>query len=139
MYRAAKILCLLFPILVLTVSCGGTDFKTLLKNVDTYHRDLVFERYEIAAKNIAPNARAGWLESLQSQHLRFAEIEVASYAPCESDEINKEEEYDPEQCAVIFSQVQWYVNGSPTVQSHRVRSVWQYHKKDSSWYIVEQN
>ena len=130
---------LLFLPIALVTACSGSDYKALLKDIDTYHRDLVFERYEIAAKNIAPNARAAWLESLQEQHLRFAEIEVSSYAPCESDEISKDENYDPEQCAVIFSQMQWYVNGSPTVQTRRVRSVWQYNLTDSSWYIIEQN
>ena len=120
-------------------ACSSADFKALLKDVDTYHRDLVFERYEIAAKNIAPNARAAWLESLQTQQLRFAEIEVASCAPCASDEIERNDDYDPEQCAVIFSQVQWYVNGSPTVNSRRVRTVWQFNRTDNSWYIIEQN
>lgn len=129
----------LFGALWLTACGSQNDFKTLIKNVESYNHDLLFERYEIAAKNIAPESRAQWLESIQSQHLHFAEIEIASTAPCESDEIIDDELYDPEKCAVIFSQVQWYVNGSPSVQNERIRSVWQYAREEKAWYIVDQH
>ena len=129
---------LLFSGLCLLTSCQSSklSMKALIKDVESYHHDLLFERYEIAAKNIAPESRASWLESMQSQKLHFAEIEIASYAPCASGEIVNKEEQD--RCAVIISQVEWYANGSPSVHSARVYSTWQYNKDAKRWLIVEQ-
>ena len=112
------------------------DLKTLIRNVESYHKDLLFERYEIAAKNIQPSSRAEWLNAIVSQNMHFAEIEIISTGPCDSFDVEKREEI--ENCAVIESNMQWYANGSPTVHAARVRSTWEYHK-DYGWVIVEQN
>ena len=129
----------LMVIAACAILCGcktKTDFKALIKDVESYHRDLIFERYEIAAKNITPKSRAAWLEAIQSQHLHFAEIEIMATSPCDVTEVVDKEE--KEKCAVIESQMQWFVNGSPSVQSGRVRTTWQYDSEEKAWFIVEQ-
>ena len=113
-----------------------SDLKSLIRNVENYHKDLLFERYEIAAKNIQPTSRMEWLTAIQSQHLRFAEIEIISTAECDPSEYTQDETI--ENCAVIESNMQWYSNGTPTVYSAHVRSMWQYFK-DVGWFIVEQS
>ena len=126
------LLLLIFP----ACQSHKSDLKSLIRDVESYHKDLLFERYEIAAKNIQPSSRAEWLNAIVSQNLRFAEIEIISTGPCDSAEIEKRE--DVENCAVIESNMQWYANGSPTVHAARVRSTWEYHE-DSGWIIVEQS
>ena len=130
-------LCILL-ILQIFASCQSqkSDLKSLIRNVESYHKDLLFERYEIAAKNIQPSSRVDWLNAIQAQHLRFAEIEIISTSQCDPSDVEDEEKV--ENCAVIESNMQWYSNGAPTVYSARVRSIWQYFKEDG-WYIVEQN
>lgn len=131
-------LILLFAALALLTSCQSskTSLKALIKDVENYNHDLLFERYEIAAKNIAPSSRAEWLESMQSQKLHFAEIEIVSTAPCVEEEVVDEQ--NPEKCAVIISQVEWYAPDSPSVHSARVYSTWQYNRNEKRWLIVEQ-
>ncbi len=134
--RAFLLLLLLFIIAFCSACSTKTDFKALVKNVESYHRDLIFERYEVAAKNITPKSRAAWLEAIQSQKLHFAEIEIMSTSPCDvTDVVDKDQK---EKCAVIESQMQWFVNGSPSVQSGRVRTTWQYDDEEKVWFIVEQ-
>lgn len=127
--------CLLCLITLAACQTKG-DFKELIKDVESYHRDLIFERYEIASKNITPKQRATWLEAMQSQNIHFAEIEIMSTSPCDITETVEDDNKD--MCAVIESQMQWFVNGSPSVQSKRVKSTWEYNKEEKSWFIVEQ-
>lgn len=135
--KSAYLLTALAALLVLgACQSQKSDLKSLVRNVESYHKDLLFERYEIAAKNIQPSSQVDWLNAIQSQHLRFAEIEIVSVGECDPGMIDNPEAV--ENCAVIESNMQWYSNGAPTVHSARVRSVWQYFK-DSGWYIVEQN
>ena len=135
--KSAYLLTALAALLVLgACQSQKSDLKSLVRTVESYHKDLLFERYEIAAKNIQPSSRSEWLNAIKSQHLRFAEIEIISTAQCDPGEIDNPETV--ENCAIIESNMQWYSNGAPTVYSARVRSMWQYFK-DSGWLIVEQN
>ena len=102
--------------------------KSLLRDVDSYHRDLLFARYEVAANRIVPSERGSWLASTKSLGLRFAEIEVVGTEPCS--------EYS-EECVIIHSQMQWYSGSSPTVNTGTVVSTWQFDKESKSWQIVE--
>lgn len=135
--RSLHFLCIPFLLLTFT-ACKSqqSDLKSLIRNVESYHKDLLFERYEIAARNIQPSSRAEWLNAIVSQNLRFAEIEIISTGPC--DPAGSEKRDDVENCAVIESNMQWYANGAPTVHAARVRSTWEY-RKDDGWVIVEQN
>ena len=56
-------------ILLSLVACQSrkADLKSLIRNVENYHKDLLFERYEIAAKNIQPSSRVEWLNAIKSQ------------------------------------------------------------------------
>lgn len=110
-----------------------TEFQSLIKDVEQYHRDLIFERYEIAARRIAPNSRASWLDGINSQKLRFAEIEVVSSSPCQHSDPDEDKG-----CFVIESQMQWYPGNSPSVYTGRVFSTWEYNKAEKGWLIVEQ-
>lgn len=133
--RTALFSCLILTTIFLATGCqtSKTGFQALLKDVEEYHRDLIFERYEIAARRIAPNGRAAWLEGMTSQNLRFAEIEVVSSSPC-----NATNSDDNEACFIIESQMQWYPGNAPTVYSGRVFSTWEYSKQEKGWIIVEQ-
>ena len=126
---------------LMTLCCCSTknNFKSLVKNVESYHHDLIFERYEVAAKNITPTQREAWLDAIQSQKLHFAEIEIKSTSPCEADR-SDEDGGEPEDgdCAVIESDMQWFVEGSPSVRSGRVRTTWQYDEDEGAWFIVAQ-
>lgn len=127
--------CLLMMTTICACQTKG-DFKSLIKDVESYHRDLIFERYEIAAKNITPKQRGAWLDAIQSQNLHFAEIEIMSTSPCDITEAVDKDEKD--KCAVIESYMQWFVKGSPSVQEGRVRTTWQYDEEEKVWFIVEQ-
>lgn len=134
---------ILFAVVACSIALSATacasrknNFKDLVKNVESYHKDLVFQRYEIAAKNITPIQRAAWLEAIKAQNMHFADIEIMSTMPCENmDVVDKEEK---ERCAVIISQVQWYSEGSPSVHSATVSTTWQFDEKEKDWRIVEQ-
>lgn len=110
-----------------------SGFQALIKDVEDYHKNLIFERYEIAAQRIAPNGRAAWLEGITSQSLRFAEIEIVSSNPCKHSDPDKKDG-----CFIIESHMQWYPSNSPTVYSGRVFSTWEYNDTEKNWIIVEQ-
>ena len=122
--------CFLAYLVIFVTSCNTPhgDLQSLLRDVDSYHRDLLFERYEIAAKKISPSERVGWLSAMKSSGLRFAEIEVMSTQPCS--------EYT-EECFIIDSQVMMYSGNSPTVSNAHVTTTWQFDKETKDWLIVE--
>jgi hypothetical protein len=109
----------------------------LIKNVEAYHRDLVFERYDIAAKNIKPAARTAWLDAILMQHIKFTEIEVLATEPCDSLEASDPEHKD--HCMVVYSDVQWFEQGMPSVHASRMATTWEYDRDEKAWFITEQN
>ena len=109
----------------------------LIKNVESYNRDLVFERYEIAAKNIKPSARAAWLDAILTQHIKFTEIEVLATEECDVADTSDPEHKD--HCMVVYSDVQWFEQGSPSVHSSRMATTWEYDRDEKAWFITEQN
>ena len=128
MVSAGMALLCLGAILMSSCNTPHGDMATLLRDIDSYHRDLLFERYEIAAKRITPSERMSWLSAMKSQELHFAEIELLGTQPCS--------EYT-EQCYIVDSQMQWYSGSSPSVNSSHVTSTWQFDTKTKSWQIVE--
>ena len=121
--------------LVLMTACntGKSDLKNLIRDVESYHRDLIFERYEIAAKYITPESRMPWLEAMRSQNLRFAEIEILSTEDCTKDE------KDAPLCMNILSQMQWYAGSSPVIKTTRIQAVWQFDAEEKAWHLIEQS
>ena len=114
------------------------DLASLVKDVEAYHRDLLFERYDVAAKRITPSQRMEWLQAIQSQHLSFAEIDIVATEACpETSETGDKEKTTPD-CTQILSQMQWYSGASPVVSTGRVLSTWQYDREAKAWFIVEQ-
>ena len=121
-------------LLVLFCACAESksSLKSLVRDVEAYHKDLIFERYEIAAKHIAPESRGDWLEALISQNLKFSEIEIVSSQDC------TKSTPDAPTCICIISRVQWYANASPVVKTNRLHTVWQFDEDQKSWFLVEQ-
>lgn len=147
--------------LVLTVSlisCNPAKpkVKSPVDDVEAYHRDLIFERYDVAAKRIAPASRFEWLNALRSQGIRFAEIQIQSTEECTdeptssnntatssaldvADTKSTDERQEPTPCVRIFSIVQWYSNAAPTLKTSHVTTTWNYDYETKTWNIVEQN
>lgn len=121
-------------LLVFLCACADSksSLKSLFKDVEAYHKDLIFERYEIAAKRISPESRGDWLEAILSQHLKFSEIEIVSSQDC------TKSTPDAPVCICIISHVQWYANASPVVKTNRLHSVWQFDEEQKTWFLVEQ-
>lgn len=113
---------------------GGPSLEDLQKDVESYHRDLLFERYDVAAKSLAPGSRAGYLENIYTQGLRFAEIEVVTLDACQGIDDAK----DVKGCAVVLTKVQWYAGQSPSVQTNHVAETWKYDEEKKSWFLSEQ-
>lgn len=117
---------------------SATSLKSkLIKNVEAYNRDLIFERYEIAAKNIKPEARASWLDAILTQRVKFTEIEVLATEQCDMTDVTDPEMKD--RCMIVFSDVQWYEQGVPSVHSSRISTTWEYDRDAKAWFITEQN
>ena len=116
---------------------SSTTKAKLIKNVESYNRDLIFERYEIAAKNIKPESRASWLDAILTQRVKFTEIEVLATEPCDMTDVTDPEMKD--RCMVVYSDVQWYEQGVPSVHSSRLSTTWEYDRDAKAWYITEQN
>ena len=124
--------------LIFLSSCTSTGkMKELITDVETYHRDLKFERFEIAAKNITPSQRGVWLEAMLTQRLHFADLEILSTRPCDITEASDREKIE-ENCVVVNSAVQWYANDSPSLKSGHLRTTWEYDEAERAWYITEQ-
>ena len=102
----------------------------LLRDVDSYNRDLLFQRYEVAAKKITPSQRLNWLSAMKAQNLHFTEIEVVGTQTCAKEN---------DQCVLIDSEMQWYTGNSPSVNAGHVTAVWQYDMDEKAWLIVEQS
>ncbi|MBR4986724.1 MAG: hypothetical protein IKY83_13405 [Proteobacteria bacterium] len=132
---------LLFTALVMlftSAACQSASSQKakLIKNVEAYHRDLIFERYDIAAKNIKPAARTAWLDAMLAQHIRFTEIEVIATEQCDLTDVSDPEMKD--KCIVVYSDVQWYEQGTPTVRASRMTTTWEYDRDERTWFITEQ-
>lgn len=109
--------------------------KKLISDVEAYHRDLKFERYEIAAKNITPSQRGAWLNAMLAQRLHFADIEITATRPCDITEASDREKL--ENCVIVNSSVQWYVSSSPSLKSGNLRTTWEYDEEANAWFITE--
>ena len=128
LYRIFFLFCY-FCLLTACSSFGGPKLEDLTKTVESFHKDLLFERYAIAAKNLVPELRADYVQNLTSQHLRFAEIEIMTMDLCTPE--NKG-------CAYITNQVQWYAGHSPVVTSTLVTEKWIYNEEAGIWQMKEQ-
>lgn len=127
-----KRLILLFATLSLTLGCAtfhGPKLEDLTKTAESFHKDLLFERYSIAAKNITPALRSEYLQNITSQQLHFAEIEILSMDACQP---NKKD------CVYVFTTIQWYVGYSPNVGTSSVTEKWKYNEESGLWFLVEQ-
>lgn len=126
-----------------TSACASSsrpNMKSLVSEVEAYHRDLLFDRYDVAAKRIAPTSRMEWLSAVQSQGIRFAEIHVQSTEDCTEIPSNPETpDDDPIPCVKVFSNIQWYSNNSPVIKTTPTISTWNFDKESKMWIIVEQN
>ncbi len=103
--------------------------EDLTKVVDSFHKDLIFERYSIAAKNITPPLRAEYVNNINKQQLRFAEIEVMAMETCVPDK---------KECVYVTNQVQWYAGHSPVVSSSVITEKWVYDVDSGLWTLMEQ-
>ncbi|MCL2326497.1 MAG: hypothetical protein FWC40_08405 [Proteobacteria bacterium] len=110
-------------------SMGGPKLEDLTKDVDAYHRDLIFERYDVAAKRLDPLHRASYIENIRQQRLRFAEIDVMSVEPCQP---------QAKDCMLVSVHVQWYSHHSPVLQSNMLTEKWQYDEEQKTWLLIEQ-
>ena len=110
-------------------SFQGPKLEDLTKTVESFHKDLLFERYAIAAKSLVPELRAEYVQNLTSQRLRFAEIEIMTMDLCSPE--NKG-------CAYITNQIQWYTGHSPVVTSTIVTEKWVYEEEAGIWMMKEQ-
>ncbi|MBQ9394834.1 MAG: hypothetical protein IJU23_04875 [Proteobacteria bacterium] len=136
------LLLILASLFLICLTCCNTStgkMKDLINNVETYHRDLKFERFEIAAKNITPSQRGAWLEAMLLQRLHFADIEILATRPCDITEASDTDgEKREENCIIVNSSVQWYVNDSPTLKTGRLRTTWEFDEEEKAWFITEQ-
>lgn len=128
LYRILFLFCN-FCLLTACSSFSGPKLEDLTKTVESFHKDLLFERYAIAAKNLVPELRADYVQNLTRQQLRFAEIEIMTMDLCTPD--NKG-------CAYITNQVQWYAGHSPVVTSTIVTEKWVYNEEAGIWLMKEQ-
>ena len=118
-------------IVAISVSaCNSSDrnLAALMRNVDSYHKDLLFNRYEYAAKNITPASRMKWLEAISGQDIHFSEIDVVSSDYCSTTNQN---------CVIVQAQVQWYSESSPSIQTTNTETTWEYDEEAKTWFIVE--
>ena len=123
---------ILFIAVAILIGCAsfrGPKLEDLTKTVESFHKDLLFARYAIAAKNLVPELRAEYVQNLSTQQLRFAEIEIMTMDICAPD--NKG-------CAYITNQVQWYAGHSPIVKSTVITEKWIYNEERSIWQMQEQ-
>lgn len=133
-------------LVVSLISCSTSKAKveSLVDDVEAYHRDLIFERYDIAAKRISGPGRVDWVNTLRSQGIRFAEIQIQETEDCtepekaveggETDDAKEE----PTPCVRVRSFVQWYSNASPTLRTSQLTTTWNYDYDTKTWSIVEQ-
>lgn len=152
MHRIRQLFVFYIILLSLTlISCNATraKVKALFPEVESYHRDLIFERYDVAAKRIASGSRIEWLNALQSQGIRFSEIQIQATEACaeepepkdllKADGTSPKNEAEPPLCIDILSLVQWYSIQSPTVRTSRVTTKWEYDYENKTWMIAEQS
>ena len=104
------------------------SLSSLMRDVDSYHKDLLFDRYEYAAKRIAPASRLKWLEAVTAQGIHFSEIDVVSSDYCSSNQ---------DDCVIVQTQIQWYSSGSPSIQTSNTETVWEFDEESKTWFIVE--
>lgn len=109
---------------------SNRSLSSLMRDVDSYHKDLLFDRYEYAARRIAPASRMKWLEAISQQDIHFSEIEVVSSDYCTPNNQN---------CVIVQSQMQWYSGSSPSIQTSKTETTWEYDEDAKKWLIVEQN
>ncbi len=115
-----------------TCACHSSNrsLSSLMRDVDSYHKDLLFDRYEYAAKRIAPSSRMKWLEAISQQDIHFSEIDVVSSDYCSPSNEN---------CVIVQAQVQWYSGSSLSIQTTNTQTTWEYDEEAKTWFIVEQN
>ena len=147
---------LLLTVSLISCNPAKPKVKSPVDDFEAYHRDLIFERYDVAAKRIAPASRFEWLNALRSQGIRFAEIQIQSTEECTdeptsssntatssaldvADAKSTDERQEPTPCVRIFSIVQWYSNAAPTLKTSHVTTTWNYDYETKTWNIVEQN
>lgn len=145
---------LLLPLTLISCNATRAKVKALRPEVESYHRDLIFERYDVAAKRLAPGSRFQWLSALQSQGIRFSEIQIQATEECaerdgalpqngdegkDSGETRAKSAAEPALCVDILSLVQWYSANSPTVQTSRIATKWVYDEEEKTWRIAEQS
>ena len=109
---------------------SNRNLSSLMRDVDSYHKDLLFDRYEYAAKRIAPASRMKWLEAISQQDIHFSEIDVVSSDYCTPNN---------QDCVIVRAQVQWYSESSPSIQTSKTETTWEYNEETKQWLIVEQN
>jgi len=118
--------------LIFLVGCAslrGPKIEDLTKTAENFHKDLIFERYSIAAKSVTPALRAEYLQNINSQRLRFAEIEILSMDTCTPDK---------KDCVYVQNSIQWYAGYSPNVGTSIVTEKWTYDENSGIWLLVEQ-
>ncbi len=145
---------LLLPLTLISCNATRAKVKALRPEVESYHRDLIFERYDVAAKRIAPGSRFRWLSDLQSQGIRFSEIQIQATEECDERADARPKNGDaaedsaapgaksddgPALCVDILSLVQWYSANSPTVRTSRIATKWVYDEEEKAWRIAEQS
>lgn len=132
--------CISLVIILCFVLSGCKSFlrspeEALKEDLHSYQKDLLFERYEVAAQRVEKTKRAQYLEALQSMPgLRYAEIEFVSINPC----TDLEPEADPDHCAMVRSLMQWYTNASPNIRQTQALERWEYNPEEAAWYLLEQ-
>ena len=105
------------------------SLSTLITDVEAYNRDMVFQRYDVAAKKIDASVRHEWLAAMRSQGIRFSEIEVTDTSPCTPSD---------DQCYIVNAQVQWYSGNSPSIHNAILSTTWEFNITEKAWRIVKQ-
>ncbi len=122
----------LIAALILIAGCStfrGPKLEDLTKTAESFHKDLLFERYSVAAKSVTPALRAEYLQNINSQRLHFAEIEILSMDTCTPDK---------KDCVYVQNTIQWYAGFSPNVVTSIVTEKWTYDENSGLWLLVEQ-